>query len=198
MATDLKKIIENLLAFCDFKDRTAITVGAGGGQFIEYGRHARHVLALDSDPQALQKLQENLKIADLENKFTPVLGDFFQTHLRGDVVLFEFCLHEMPDPKAAITHARTMAPEIVVIDHWPGSEWSYYTAEDEKVAASWGAMETFPLKKKQKYDAVHFFKDYDELYQKVHVQGEISLARIERFRSHKSIAIPMSYGLALI
>ena len=198
MATDIQKIIENLLGVYDFSRRTMIVVGGGGGQFIEYGRSARHILAVDNDAEAIRKLGENLKKAGLEDKFTPILGDFFGVCLKGDGVLFEFCLHEMSNPKAAVQHARTMASDVIIIDHWPGSEWSYYTAEDEKVAGSWASLESFVFKKKQKYDAVHRFRDYDELCQKVKDQGEVSLARIEKFRSQKDICIPISYGIAVI
>jgi regulator of sigma D len=91
-----------------------------------------------------------------------------------------------------------MAPDIIVLDHWPDSEWSYYTAESEKVAASWAALESFPLREKKKYDGVHFFNNYDELYHKVKGQGDVSLARIEKFRPRMNITIPVSYGIALI
>ena len=198
MATDVQKIVENLLSAYDFSGRIIIAVGGGGGQFIEYGRTARQVLALDNDGEAIRKLQENLKKAGLEDRFTPILGDFFEAKLKGDGVLFEFCLHEMPDPKAAVQHAQTMASDIIIIDHWPDSEWSYYTAEDQKVARSWASLESLSFRKSQKYDGVHFFRDYDELYQKVKDQGSLSLARIEKFRSKKDISIPLSYGIAVI
>jgi hypothetical protein len=155
-------------------------------------------LALDNDAEELRKLRENLKKAGLEDRFTPILGDFFEARLKGDGVLFEFCLHEMPDPKAAVRHAQTMAPDVIIIDHWPDSVWSYYTGEDRKVAGSWAALESFSLRKRQKYDAVHFFRDYDELYKKLKDQGEPSLSRIEKFRSQKDISIPMSYSIAVI
>lgn len=198
MAIDVQKIIENLLSAYDFNGRIIIAVGGGGGQFIEYGRLARQVLALDNDAEAIRKLRESLKKAGLEDRFTPILGDFFEARLKGDGVLFEFCLHEMPDPKAAIQHARTMAPDIIIIDHWPDSEWIYYTAEAEKVAGSWVALESFSLRKRQKYDAVHFFRDYDEIHQKLKDLGDLSLARIEKFRFQKSFSIPVSYGIAVI
>jgi tRNA A58 N-methylase Trm61 len=198
MATDVQKIIQNLTAVFDPSGRTIIVVGGGGGQFIEYGRPAARILSLDSDAEAIRLLRKNLKKAGLEDRFAPILGDFYESGLKGDAVLFEFCLHEMSDPKAAIRHAQTMAPDIVVIDHWPDSKWSHYAAETEKVNAGWEAVESFPLKKKQSYRAVHFFNDYDELYLKLKDQGEISLARIEKFRFQKNIVIPIVYGIAVI
>ena len=198
MATDYKRLIANLLAFYDFKDKTILSVGAGGGQIIEFGRETARVLALDNDEQALEKLRENLKIAGLENKFVPILGDFFEVDLKADVVYFEFCLHEMRDPGAAVERGRGMAPDVVVFDHWPGSEWSYLTSEENKVAASWASLSRFPVKKKEMHEAVQSFNDYEELFQKVKGQGETSLARIARYRGQTGIRIPMSYGLALI
>ena len=41
MATDLHLMIKNLLSFYDFAGRVIISVGAGGGQFIEYGLVAK-------------------------------------------------------------------------------------------------------------------------------------------------------------
>jgi tRNA G37 N-methylase Trm5 len=198
MATDTQKIIQNLLAVYDFKDRTIIVVGGGGGQFIEYGQSARQILAVDNDPAAIQKLRENLKKAGLEDKFTPILGDFYEAQLKGDGVLFEFCLHEMSDPTAAVRHAQTMAPDVIIIDHWPGSEWTYYTAEEGKVARSWASLESFVFKKKEKYDTVHIFRDYDEIRKKLEDLGEPSLSRIEKFRSQKDFSIHVIYGVALI
>jgi predicted RNA methylase len=86
-------MVADLLGFYDLRDKTVLSVGAGGGQLIEYGRAAGKVLALDSDAQALEKLRENLRAAGLEDKFVPVLGDFFEVDLRADTVLFEFGLH---------------------------------------------------------------------------------------------------------
>jgi NAD(P)-dependent dehydrogenase (short-subunit alcohol dehydrogenase family) len=198
VAADYKKLIADLLAFYNFKDRTVLAVGAGGGQLIEYGRAAARVLALDNDALALDKLRENLKAAGLENKFSPLLGDFYAVDLKADVVLFEFCLHEMSDPGAAVERARGLAPDVVVLNHWPGSEWSFIAAEEDKVAASWGSLVRFPVKKTRSYADAQSFNDYEELYQKVKGQGETSLRRIEMYRGRTGIRIPMSYGLALI
>lgn len=198
VAADYKKMVADLLAFYDFKDKLILTVGAGGGQLIEYGRTARKVLALDNDAQALERLRENLRIAGLEDKFEPVLGDFFTIALEADVILFEFSLHEMADPGAALERARRLAPAVVVFDHGPGSLWSYIAAEEDKVVAAWAAVCRFPVKKTGMYEGVQAFPGYEELFQKVKGQGEISLARIERYRGQAGIRIPFTYGLASI
>ncbi|MBN2093611.1 methyltransferase domain-containing protein [candidate division KSB1 bacterium] len=198
MATDIKEIIQNLLEFYQFDHQSSITVGAGGGQMIEYGRTAKNVFAIDHDQEALEKLKANLINTGLTQKFQLIHSDFFLTHLKGDVVMFEFCLHEMPDPAAALRHAETMAPNILITDHLPGSEWAYIVDEREKVIQSWAALELFAIKKLQKFDTFQFFRDYDELYQKVKVQGENSIQRINCFKDKTHFTIPMSYGFCLI
>src|SRR5512145_1567490 len=123
MATDIKTIITNLLSFYNFKDQTIISVGAGGGQFIEYARSAQKVYAVDNDKEALNRLHDNLLKANLKDKFTLIHNEFEKINLKGDVVLFEFCLHEMEDAEASIKWALTMAPSVVISDHSPNSEW---------------------------------------------------------------------------
>ncbi len=198
MATDYGTLVAQLLAFYDFRAKTVIDVGAGGGQLVAYGRAAGHVLALDNDARALEKLRERLKAEGLEDKFTPILGDFFRVDLRADAVLFEFSLHEMPDPGAAVERALGMAPDVVVFDHRPGSEWIYYGAEEDKVAASWAALARFPVVREREYENVQSFADYAELHERVKGQGKKSLARIEKYKGRRDIRIPMTYGLALI
>ena len=198
MATDIKKMIENLLEFYDFNNKTIISVGAGGGQFIEYGRTSQQVIAIDHDKEALNKLEESLKKTQFMDKFTLIHSDFYLVNKKGDVVMFEFCFHEMKNAEAAINHALTMAPNILINDHWPDSEWAYIVDEKEKVINSWEVLKKFHLKKVQRHDTVQFFHDYGELFQKVQVQGENSINRISRYKDKKDFTIPMSYGFALI
>jgi hypothetical protein len=198
MATDIEKIINNLLEFYDFNNQTIITVGAGGGQLIEYGRISKNVVAIDHDTEALNKLKDNLLKSGLYDKFKLIHSDFYLYNFRGDVVMFEFCLHEMKDPETAIKHALTMAPDILILDHWPGSEWAFIVGEEEKIVKSWTALQLFQVKKVQKFETVQFFNDYEEIYQKVKVQGETSINRINDFKDKKKFTIPMSYGFALI
>jgi hypothetical protein len=198
MATDIRKIIANLLEFYSFENQTIISIGAGGGQFIEYGRKSRQVIAIDSDEQALKKLEGALDKSGLVYKFKLIHSDFYEVKQEGDLVFFEFCLHEMKDPEAAIKHAFTLAPVILISDHWPGSEWAYIVDEKEKVVNSWEALKRFRFKKVQRYDTVQFFHDYEELYLKVKGQGENSINRISKYKDRKDFTIPMSYGFALI
>jgi SAM-dependent methyltransferase len=198
MATDIKKLVGNLLEFYDFKNKTVVSVGAGGGQLIEYGRPAKKVIAVDNSIEALDKLKESLAKSDLGDKFTLVHSDFYQCDQKGDVVVFEFCLHEMPDPATAVVHARKLAGDVLALDHLPESPWIYYGTEEEKAVGSWRALRSLPLRKFQKYDAVQFFKDYEELRQKVGVMGEEAIRRIRSFAGRTDFIIPMTYGFALI
>ena len=195
---DSKKLIGNLLDFYDFKNKTIVSVGSGGGQLIEYGHAAKKIFAIDNNEEALRKLKESLAKSSLDDKFTLVYSDFYLADQKGDVVMFEFCLHEMPDQVKAVDHAGEMADDILVLDHWPESEWAYYVAEDKIVDKSWQALRSFHFRKVQKYEAAQLFKDYEELYQKVKVMGEVSINRINPFIGQKNFSIPMAYGFALI
>lgn len=198
MAADYPKMIRELLAFYDLAGKTVLAVGGGRGQLVEYGRAAGRVLALDVDPAALDDLRENLKIAGLEDQYEPVLGDFFKVERPADVVLFEFSLHEMADPGAAVERALSMAPGVVVFDHWPGSPWAFLTGEDLKVAAGWAALGRFPAARTESHEGIQSFDDFGQLEEKVRHLGEPALSRIEAYRGKTAIRIPMSYGLALI
>jgi len=198
MAADYERMVADLLAFYDFKGKTVLWVGAGGGQLAEWVRAAGRVQALDCDPRSLETLRQGLQSAGLEDKVSLILGDFYAVDVQADVVLFEFCLHEMADPGAALQRALAMAPDVVVFDHWPGSEWSYIAGEEAKVAASWAALRRIPVVKTQSYETVQVFRDSAQLYEKVKGQGEPSLSRIAAFEGKTDIRIPMSYGLALV
>jgi len=91
MATDIAKVVATLTSFYDFRIKSVVHVGAGGGQFVGYASRARHVVAID--------------------------------------------------PDAVLRHARTLAPETLVVDHVPESQWAWHTAEEEKAARSLAAVE---------------------------------------------------------
>jgi CheY-like chemotaxis protein len=198
MAADYESMARNLLSFYDFNDKTVIAVGAGGGKLAEYGRAARQILAVDNDPAALKQLGENLDRLGLAHKFTLIQSDFSKLELRGDAVLFEFCLHEMADAEAALTRAKCLAPDVVLFDHAPGSPWAYYVVEEEKVRIAWEAVARLPVRERREYETVQKFRDYGELLDKVRPQGEIAVRRIDKWRGQVDIIIPMVYSLALI
>lgn len=198
MAADYPLIIENLCDFYDFTGKTVISVGMGGGQLSEYARRTGRVIAVDRDKAALDVLKDKLEAAGLAGKVELVQADFLEFERTAGVVLFEFCLHEIPDPAAAIEHARALAPDVVVMDHWPTSEWIFYGAEDGKVAASWKAVGRAGAERTQSIGTRQHFRDFGELEAKVRGQGPLALERIESFRGRTDIEIPMSYGLALL
>jgi len=198
MATDVAVILENLLGFYEFDNKVMISVGAGGGQLAGYGRAARKVIAVDPDGAALAALAERIRALGIGDRFVLVEKDFMAVTERADVVLFEFALHEIPDPGAALAHAATVAPDTVIIDHAPGSPWAHAVDETEKVAASWEAAAARGIRCVKDYDAVQLFPSYRELFDKVKSQGAEAIRRIERWRGCTDITIPMAYRIAAL
>jgi tRNA G37 N-methylase Trm5 len=198
MVTDIRRVVENLRGFHDLDGRVILSVGAGGGQFLDVYRDAGKILAVDSDPAALRQLEAAVAARGLQDRVELVRGDFFEVTRRGEVVLFEFSLHEMPDPAKALLHARSLAPEVVVFDHAPGSEWAYHTVEEDKVLRSTEAMERCGIKRRAVFEGEQRFKDYGELRDKVASQGPTAIERIARFQDRRDIVIPMRYLAALL
>lgn len=198
MATDLDEIVSNLTAFYDFTAKTVVAAGAGGGQLAEYARAARRVIAVDPNAAALEQLVARVKERGLADKFTLVPGDLLTFRARGDVVLFEFCLHEMSNPEEALDHAAGLAPDVLVIDHAPDSPWEWYAVEEGGVEAAWTAVARRPVRRQLEVEALQRFHDYAELEAKLARQGKKSLARIGTYRGRHAISIPMPYRLALL
>ncbi len=198
MATDIAAVLANLLRFYDFDGKTMIAVGAGGGQLAGYGAVARRVLAVDRDGAALAVLAERATALGIAERFVMLEADFLSVARLADVVLFEFALHEISDPGAALDHARTLAPDVVVIDHAPGSPWSYVADEAEKVAASWAAVEARGVRRREGREAVQRFASHDDLLRKIEGQGAEAVRRAERWRGSAAIEIAMPYAIALL
>jgi SAM-dependent methyltransferase len=198
MATDVREIVTRLSAFYDFKDKSVVEVGAGGGQLVEFARPARRVFAVDKDAAALARLAERLHECGMAEKFSLLCGDWLETAPRGDVVLFEFCLHQMADPERALAHARGLAPDVLILDHAPGSQWEWLAAEDAKVEGAWEAAERRSTRRQQSVMAWQVFPDYPALAARLASQGQVSVERIARFRGARGISIPMPYRLALL
>lgn len=198
MATDYAKLTENLLRFYDFKDKVVLFVGAGGKQLLGSSAGTRKLIAIDQDVEALRELAANVVAKGIQDS-VEVLGSRFEdVALSGDVVYFEFCLHEMADPEKALIHARNLAPDIVVYDHSPGSEWIFYGAEEDKVPVSAQAMERFGVRRCERFYTEQRFADYAELFAKVNAQGPTAVERVQRFASATNIVIPMHYELNLL
>jgi SAM-dependent methyltransferase len=198
MASDIKKLMGNLCAAYDFTGKTILWVGAGAGQIAAYLQMAEKVIAIDNDEKVLALFTANIARLGLAHLFETVKADFYERNLHGDVVLFDFSLHEMADPAKALAKAKQMAPDVVIFDHWPESEWAYFPAEEDKVRKSWAAINVLPAKLKQKFMAEQLFDDYAALRQKLASQGEVSMTRIEKFRGQEKIVIPMAYGIAIL
>ena len=198
MATDIAAIENNITAFYDFRDKSVVHVGAGGGQLIGYASLTRSVLAVDIDPEAASQLQTVVREKGLSDKFNIEVADILSISSRADVVFFELCLHEMPDPLKALKHARSIAPETVVIDHHPDSRWAWYILEDEKARRSWDAIENLGVATKRSYEAGQHFTDYAGLLAKVEVMGGLAVERISGIMGKRDITIDMKYAMALL
>jgi ubiquinone/menaquinone biosynthesis C-methylase UbiE len=198
MPTELDLIAANLASAYDFSGKIVIHVGAGGGQFIGYASSCRRVVAVDNDVDALERLEQRVADLALQKNVTVLACDFYDLELPGDVVLLEFCLHEMRDPAAALELARAMAEDVVVIDHLPESRWSWYANEDKAVAGAWKAVAAKGTRTLQSCAAVQKFNGYPELHARLASSGEESLRRIAELRDRTVIEIPMPYGIALL
>ncbi len=64
------------------------------------------MIAVDQDPGALERLRARLLELGLGDSFDLVHGNLLTVRTSGDVVLFEFCLHEMPDPARALVRSQ--------------------------------------------------------------------------------------------
>ena len=198
MATDLRELTENLVRFYNFKNKIVVYVGAGGRQLLTPLEGTKKLIAIDQDGTALKELRQNVAANGWQDSVEVVPSSFEDAALRGDIVYFEFCLHEMADPGSALRHARSLAPDIVVYDHSPDSEWIFYGAEEDKVRNSHAAMERFGIRRREEFHAQQRFGDHAELLARVAGQGELSIQRVGHFAGATNIAIPMDYEVVLL
>ena len=198
MATDYAKLTANLSRFYDFTDKEVLFIGAAGRQLLDPDTRTRKLIAIDKDVETLKDLKAKIVAQGLQDSVSVVGASFEDVTLHGDVVYFEFCLHEMDDPEKALMHAKSLAPDIVVYDHSPGSEWIYHGAEEDKVSRSFAAMEHFGIRRRQTFHAEQRFSNYAELLAKVSPEGPLAVERAQRFAGAVDIVIPMSYELNLL
>jgi hypothetical protein len=198
LATDIRRLVENLRAFHDLRGLSILSVGAGGGQLVDLYAEAARVVAVDSDSAALVQLERAVDARGARDRYELVEGDFFDVAPRADITVFEFCLHEIEDPVKALGRARSLAPDVLVFDHAPGSEWAYYTVEEDKVARSTRAMEASGIRRRAAFRGEQRFPGYAELRDKVASQGPAALERIASFRDVSDIVIAMEYLAALL
>lgn len=198
MPTDIDAIVNNLSSFYDMKGKSVLHVGAGGGQLIGYAVDAGSILGVDSDPEAVSHLKTAIHEMGLEDRFRVIQGDFNAVSAKADVVFFEFCLHEMDDPAAALRHAWTLAPNIVILDHVPESRWAWYTCEEGKAARSWAAVRQLGIAREVSFKTIQHFATYAQLFDKIKVLGEEAIGRIGEFSGRDDIVIAMDYAIALV
>ncbi|MBU0756047.1 MAG: class I SAM-dependent methyltransferase [Planctomycetes bacterium] len=198
MATDIDAIVSNLISFYDMRGKSIVYVGAGGGQMIRCAANARSVLGVDSDPIAISQLETAIRDLGLEDRFSVYHGEFSSVSEKADAVFFELCLHEMDDPAEALSHAQSLANEILVLDHLPESSWAWYTCEEEKAARSWEAVRRFSVLCEASFKATQHFETYSQLFSKIQVLGEKAIDRIGEFSEREGIRISMDYAVALL
>jgi hypothetical protein len=197
---EYRALSRQLTRFYDFTDKVVLYVGAGGRQLLDLGTHTKKTIAIEQDSDALRQLEANIASRKVQDSVEVVASSFEQAAASpGDVVYFEFCLHEMADPFGALVHARSLAPDIVIFDHLADSPWSFYAAEDERVRRAGEAAERFGIRRGEKFETTQRFTDYGELHQKLDSQGPVAIGRAWRdFDGRANIAIPMRYYLALL
>lgn len=198
MATDYATLAANLCSFYDFTDKVVLFIGAGNKQLLDPAVPVKKLIAIDKDVEALRELKSNIAANGLQHSVEVVSADFEDVALCGDTVYFEFCLHEMNDPEKALIHAKSLAPDIVVYDHSPGSTWSYCCVEQEKVSHSSAAMERFGVRRRQTFHNTQRFENHAELLAKVGSQGPLAIERAQKFKDAANIVIPMDYELNLL
>ena len=198
MESDIQTLMENVESCYDFRNKSVIHVAAGGGQLVGYGAAARSVLAVDADPEGARRLGVLLREKGLLSRFIVFKGDFLSVRARADVVFFEFALHRMADPADALRHARTLAPETLVVDAAPGSRWAWYMGDETGVERSWEAVDRQRVARDDSFMGAEQFRDYDALLVRVRPRGEPAIGRIEEFRGRQGIAIQMPYRIALL
>jgi hypothetical protein len=198
MAADYKQMVQNIRQFYSFSGKKVLGVGAGGGPLIDLVLESRKLIVIDKDPAAIRHWEARVAAEGLQGQVDLIHADFCETSPRGDVVYFEFCLHEMNDPRQALRHALALAPEVLIFDHLPDSDWAFHAAEEDKVRRSTDVLAEFTCARHQAFRTEQRFPEYQQLLDKVSCQGEVALERAERYRGMTDIAIPMTYGLTLL
>ncbi len=198
MAADYARMTENLLRFYDFSGKVVLYVGAAGRQLLPITSGVRKLIAIDQNAEALQALKNEISARGLGDYVEVIGSKFEEVNRAADVVYFEFCLHETEDPRQALQHAKKLAPDIVIYDHSPGSEWIFYGAEEGKVQNSAQSMQRFEIRRSERFSTEQRFNNFGELLEKVRGQGPTALERIQRFASATHFVIPMLYELHLL
>jgi len=198
LVVDRAELSSSLTRFYDFKGKSALYVGAGRGQLLGPTSGVAKVAAIDRDPGSLDGFRKEAATewAGIPVEFIP--RDFEKVDVRGDVVYFEFCMHYMRDPEGTLRHARSLAPEILVMDHLPGSKWVYYWAGEDTVRRSTRAIESFGVRRKEEHAAEQRFEDWNALATRLSEEGEESRRRVLELEGARDIRMRMDYCLYLL
>ena len=195
MAVDREQLKNDLCRFYDFSDKIVLYVGAGGGQLLYPSIRTKKCILIDQNGALLEKLRIDLAACSAEEAFEIVGSGFDKVTFGGDVVYFEFCLHEMKDPGHMLAHARSLAPETVVFEHAVDSDWSYYAGEDGEVRRATEALQGFAIRRRQMISVEQRFRDYNELFAKLRSHGEVAIERSRELVGAREIVIPMKCQL---
>jgi ubiquinone/menaquinone biosynthesis C-methylase UbiE len=198
LAADYPLLTSKLREFYNFADKTVLLVGAGGGTLLDPAIQTKKLIAVDRDLSALREFERKTAAHGRQGSVEVLHGKFEEVAAHCDVVYFEFCLHEMADPFGALKHARTLAPDAVVFDHSPVSEWIFYSAEEEVVRRSAQAIKNFGIRRRSFFRTVQRFVDYPELLTKISVQGPLAIQRAGRYSAATDFVIPMFCELVLL
>jgi hypothetical protein len=198
MVVDRGELSAKLTRFYDFSGKSALCVGAGGGLLLNPASGVASVVAIDRNAKSLQEFHVKSKTTwgGIPIRFVP--RKFETVDFRGDVVYFEFCMHQMEDPGGVLKHAHSMARDIVVIDHLPGSEWVYYWAGEDVVRRSTKALGSFGIRRRRKFTAEQRFEDWKALAARLSGQGKESRRRVLGLKGTANVRIRMDYGLYLL
>jgi len=198
LAADYELLTKMLGEFYDFAGKVVLLVVAGHGQLLDPSSEIRKLIAVDKDRAALEEFEKKIAADGRQHSVEVIHGEFEKVTSRGDVVYFEFCLHEMADPFFSLEHAKTLAPEVVVFDHSPASDWVFYGAEEDQVRRSSLAMKDFGIRRHSSFVTAQRFGAYSELVSKMSAQGPLAFQRIERYSGATNFVIPMVCELALL
>ena len=198
MALDRAQLTANLHSFYDFEGKIVLCVGAGGGQLLDQNIVTAETVLVDRDQRSFAGINTRKLTNEKQRTVSTVVADFNAVNVPGDVVYFEFCLHEMDDPERAVNHARTLAADVVIFEHAPASDWVFYSAEEEKVRRCAEALARFSMRRHQNVLAEQTFKNHSELVAKVNCQGDLAIERAGRFAGAMDIVIAMKCALTLL
>ena len=190
MVVNSSELTANLTKFYDFQGKSALCVGAGGlarpavERCVEGGCHRPRRRGSPQVPDRLRTEWAGIPIRFVSHKFETAKP-------RGDVGYFEFCMHQMQSPRRVFEHVRSIAKDIVAIDHLPGSNWVYCWAGEDTVLRSTNALESFGIRRRQTLAAGQRFEEGQALAARLSGEGEESRRRVSEVKGSKDVLVRM-------